>query len=95
MTAVVGAKDRPTKKVTAKVIASTDKATLQGFVSDSASPEAKVFTDDASAYKGIPNPHEAVKHSVSEYVSGMAHTNGIESFWAMLKRAHKGIPAYP
>ncbi len=37
-----------------------------------------------------PNPHETVKHSVSEYVDGMAHTNGIESFWSMLKRAHKG-----
>ena len=31
-----------------------------------------------------------MKHSVSEYVNGMAHTNGIESFWSMLKRAHKG-----
>ena len=35
-------------------------------------------------------PHEAVKHSVAEYVQGMAHTNGIESFWAMLKRTHTG-----
>ena len=34
--------------------------------------------------------HEAVNHSVGEYVRGMAHTNGIESFWAMLKRAHQG-----
>ena len=34
--------------------------------------------------------HETVKHSVAEYVDGMAHTNGIESFWSMLKRAHKG-----
>ena len=25
-----------------------------------------------------------------EYVNGQAHTNGIESFWSMLKRAHKG-----
>ena len=41
-------------------------------------------------YEGIPNPHQTVKHSVSEYVDGMAHTNGIESFWSMLKRAHKG-----
>ena len=34
--------------------------------------------------------HETVKHSVGEYVRDMADTNGIESFWAMLKRAHKG-----
>ena len=31
-----------------------------------------------------------MRHSVGEYVNGMAHTNGIESFWSMLKRAHKG-----
>ena len=34
--------------------------------------------------------HEAVRHSVGEYVRGQAHTNGIESFWSMLKRAHMG-----
>ena len=39
----------------------------------------------------MPFKHESVKHSVSEYVNGMAHTNGIESFWATLKRAHKGV----
>ena len=90
MTAVVGAKDRDTKKVKAKVVKDTDKATLQGFVADNADPRATVYTDDAAAYEGIPNPHESVKHSVSEFVDGMAHTNGIESFWSMLKRAHKG-----
>ena len=90
MTAVVGAKDRTTNQVTAKVVQDTDKATLHDFVSDNAEPDAVVFTDDAVAYEGIPNPHETVKHSVSEYVRGMAHTNGIESFWSMLKRAHKG-----
>ena len=31
-----------------------------------------------------------MRHSVGEYVNGMANTNGIESFWATLKRAHKG-----
>ena len=35
--------------------------------------------------------HEAVCHGAGEYVRGDAHTNGIESFWAILKRAHKGI----
>ena len=34
--------------------------------------------------------HEAVNHSAGEYVRDQAHTNGIESFWAMLKRAHGG-----
>ena len=90
MTAVVGAKDRATNQVSAKVVQDTDKATLQGFVADNAEPDAVVFTDDAPAYEGISNPHETVKHSVSEYVRGVAHTNGIESFWSMLKRAHKG-----
>jgi len=32
-----------------------------------------------------------VKHSVGEYVDGKIHTNGIESLWSMLKRAHKGV----
>ena len=30
------------------------------------------------------------KHSVGEYVRDQAHTNGIESFQSMLKRAHEG-----
>ena len=90
MVAVVGAKDRTTNKINARVIESTDKSTLQDFVAENAGPDAVVYTDDAAAYEGIPNPHQSVKHSVSEYVNGMAHTNGIESFWSMLKRAHKG-----
>ena len=49
-----------------------------------------MYTDDARAYSGLPRKHLAVKHSVGEYVNEQAHTNGIESFWAMLKRGHKG-----
>ena len=44
-TAVVGAKDRATKQVAAKVVASTDAETLQEFVKDNAAPEATVYTD--------------------------------------------------
>ena len=90
-TAVAGIKDRLTNRVRAKVVLNTDKATLQGFLRDSVSAGAKVYTDDALAYDGMTEfEHESVKHSVAEYVRGMAHTNGIESFWSMLKRAHKG-----
>ena len=33
---------------------------------------------------------EKVNHNIAEYVRDQAHTNGVESFWSMLKRAHKG-----
>ena len=35
--------------------------------------------------------HHSVKHSVGEFVNGIAHTNGIESFWSMLKQGYQGI----
>ena len=34
--------------------------------------------------------HSTVAHSVGEWVAGQAHTYGIESFWAMLKRGYHG-----
>jgi len=90
MTAVVGMKDRATNQVRAEQVERTDAATLQGFVAEHADWQARVFTDDASAYRSLPFRHQTVRHSVKEYVRGMAHTNGVESFWSMLKRAHKG-----
>ena len=89
-TAVVGVKDRATKQVAAKVVERTDASTLQGFVGDHAAPDATVYSDDSSAYDSLPFDHETVKHSLSEYVRGDVHTNGIESLWSMLKRAHTG-----
>ena len=89
-TAVVGVKDRSTRQVAAKVVERTDAATLQGFVIDHANPEATVYSDDSSAYESLPFNHETVRHSLSEYVRGEIHTNGIESLWSMLKRAHTG-----
>ena len=89
-TAVVGIKDRATNEVRAEVVTETDAETLQDFVEENTEEDAKVYTDDAAAYKGVEHEHESVRHSVSEYVRGQAHTNGIESFWAMLKRAHGG-----
>lgn len=89
-TAVAGAKDRVTGKVKAKVVKKTDKKTLQAFVHSAAEVGATVYTDEARAYKGIDRPHESVNHSVGEYVRDMAHTQGLESFWASLKRGYHG-----
>jgi len=35
--------------------------------------------------------HESVNHSAGEYIKGMVHTQGLESFWSMLKRGHAGV----
>ena len=86
--AVAGVKDRATKQVRAQVIDATDKLTLQGFVVEHAAPEGTGYTDEASAYEGLAMTHGAVKHSVKEYVRGQVHTNGVESFWSMLKRGY-------
>ena len=88
-TAVAGVKDRATRQVRAQVVPDTTGATLRGFVASHTQPDAMVYTDGEPAYWGLPR-HEAVRHSVGEYVRGMAHTNGMESFWSMLKRAHMG-----
>ena len=88
-TAVVGLKDRKTNRVRAQVVERTNQETLQGFVNSHKEDGAKVYTDEAPAYEGLDN-HESVKHSAGEYVKDQAHTNGIESFWALLKRGYVG-----
>ena len=88
-TAVVGARDRESRQVAARVVPNTQAATLQGFVEERRVPNAPVYTDGATAYDGLPN-REMVAHSVGEYVRGEAHTNGMESFWSMLKRGYHG-----
>ena len=87
---VLGAKDRATGQVTARVAPNSTRKTLHGFVAKTADKDATVYTDEFPAYEGLPFAHEAVKHKVGEYVRGRAHTQGIESFWSMLKRAHTG-----
>ena len=90
-TAVVGVKDRATNKVKTQVVEDTKANTLQGFVHQNTNADTQVYTDEASAYEGLNRPHEAVKHSVGEYVNGQAHTNGIESHWAMFSRGLMGV----
>lgn len=87
--AVAGIKDRATGSIKLRVVPDTTAKTLQGFVKENTVEGARVYTDESTSYKGLPN-HESVKHSVGEYVRGQAHTNGLESFWSTLKRAYHG-----
>ena len=86
---VIGAKERG-GKIVAKPIKGTTKADLHDFVDTHTAIDSNVITDDHRGYLGMDRDHQTVKHSVGEYVRGMAHTNGIESFWALLKRGYIG-----
>ena len=90
MAIVAGVKDRETNQVEAAVIDKPSKPILHKFVADRVPVSGTVYTDDLPSYKGMPHTHEWVRHGAKEYVRGKAHTNGIESFWAMLKRGYHG-----
>ena len=88
-TVVVGAKDRASNCVNAEALPFIDKNLALEFVRYVAKKKAIVYTDEAKVYNHLDN-HEAVQHSIGEYVRDQAHTNGIESFWAIMKRGYYG-----
>ena len=60
---------------------------MQGTIAD----VSTVYTDEHPGYRGMPNvKHETIRHSAREYVRDQIHTNGIESFWSLLKRGYVG-----
>jgi len=92
-TAVIGTLDE-NGKVNAKVSQDVKRHSLHGFIHNSANNGATVVTDSFPAYRGLNSygyTHKVVNHTVGEYVRDQAHTNGIESFWALLKRGYYGV----
>lgn len=81
--------------VVAMPVSGTDSETLHGIIRETVKEGAIVFTDAHRSYLGLRGYyHESVRHHVGEYVREMAHTNGIESFWSLLKRGYYGIYHY-
>ena len=50
-----------------------------------------LYTDEHSVYRGISKYKHHIGHSAKQFVDGMAHKNGIESVWAVLKRSFYGV----
>ena len=92
-TPVIGAKERDGQTV-ARVLPVASQPEMQGFIHDVVSPKAEMLVTDAHpAYRslvGFPQ-HEIVNHNRGEYRRGEAHTNSIESVWALSKRQIIGI----
>ena len=89
--AVVAIKNRETGRVKAQPVPRTDRLTLHATIKENVEPGSLVYTDEWRAYANLVGyNHRVVNHSVGEYVKDMIHTNGVESFWALLKRGYVG-----
>ena len=53
--------------------------------------DATVFTGALLSYAGLSRDyvHQVIDHA-ERYVDGQIHTNGLENFWSLLKRAIRG-----
>jgi transposase-like protein len=93
--AVVGLLERKSEKghstVRTSVVKSTKKPVLHAKVLEHVLPGATVYTDDLASYDGLEAHyvHQVINHA-EKYVDGQIHTNGLENFWSLLKRALKG-----
>ncbi len=75
-----------------KAIKDTKKETIHTEIKNNIAPDSILCTDEHASYKKMEDYlHFTVNHSVKEFVNGMAHINGIESVWAILKRGYHGI----
>ena len=80
-------------KVIAVAVPDKTKETLLPLIVNTVMHDSNIMTDEFMAYRSlsVSYNHATVCHSAKEYVNGMAHTNGIESFWSHLKRGVDGI----
>lgn len=79
-------------EVRAQVVENVKMRTLEKHIVENVQIGTQIYTDDFSSYGKIGSiyPHKTVKHSAGEYVDGEAHSNTIESFWALFKRGYMG-----
>ena len=75
--------------MSADVVLNTTGPTLRTFVRERTHPGALVYMDRATADGGLPY-HHTLDHGIGQWVDDLAHTNGLESFWSLMKRGFHG-----
>ena len=78
-------------KVRAVVVPDAKRLTLYDEVYKHVEFGSEVMTDELPSYHTLDHDfeHKVINHA-EEYVRESVHTNGIENFWSLLKRAIKG-----
>ena len=99
-TGVLGMRERD-GNVKAVVLTGTTSEEIVGHIFANVRSGSTLCTDEHAAYQFLPKKglpldipafeHYSVNHSAKQFVDGMAHTNGIESVWAVLKRGFYGV----
>ncbi len=89
---VMGLLERNTKKARVKVLPNTRAFHVRTNVIDNVQKGSVVYSDSLRSYRNLPADgyvHEFIDHTEA-YVRGNIHTNGLENFWSLFKRALKG-----
>ncbi len=88
--AVLGVKDRATHCVAAVALGGSPCShDVASFYTGRIDWSAELYTDESTIYSHCLN-RSTVNHSRGQYVDGDIHTNGVESFWALVKRGYMG-----
>jgi transposase-like protein len=85
-------KDEGGAQVRALVVANRKKHQLESVVVEHVEQGSNVYTDALRSYDRMGQKgyvHGVIDHAES-YVDDVVHTNGLEHFWSLLKRALKG-----
>lgn len=85
-------RDLECSEVRTYVVQQTDAETLVGNIMRNVERETAVYTDGETAASGLAPAfrHETVNHTAGEFVRGRVHSNSVENFFTLLKRAIKG-----
>jgi len=75
-----------------RVVPDTSRHQLQGRVRADVVPGSTVYKDEHASYVGLVGEYAqlTVNHGAGQYVSGAAHVQNAENYWALFKRCVKG-----
>ena len=77
-------------KVIAAPLEKANGESIKPIIEKTVDKEAVIITDGFGAYAGLHKEykdHQIVNHEKDEFVRGKYHTNSIEGFWSIVKRA--------
>jgi len=89
---VLGMRERG-GRIVVRPIPSNNRELVESDILFAIEKGATIYTDEFTGYKNLHRwyNHESINHNKGEYVREKVTTNSIESVWAIVKRAYKGI----